>query len=149
MDLILDILGYIVDLVKKILQWLADWFLELNIFDRILVSLTIPAFFAVILPVARYKIFELWTPINNPYAVEMIYIVCLIFVSFFIPSLYALILRVGANLFYLGWIIYAYASHTISHAPYEITGGFWINIVVPLTYCVVAGLSFLFYGQDR
>jgi len=148
MNLILDLLGAALDLAKRALQWLFDWFLDLNIFDRLLVVLTLGAFFAIVLPIARYRAFETWYYINNPLAVYMIGIVALIFASFYIPSLYAAIARGAVNLYYLGWVIYIYASNTISHAPYEVTAGYWINIVIPVTYCILTALSFIFYGQE-
>ncbi len=148
MDLILDLLKSFLDLLKRTAEWLIDRFLELNIFDRLLVVSTVAAFFSIVLPVARYFIFDSWFVINNPLAVYMIGIVALVFGSFYIPPFYAFIIRTVAPLYYLGWVIYLHAAREISKAPYEITWGYWLNIAVPLLYTALAVMSFLFYGRD-
>ncbi len=148
MDIILDLLKSAFNLLKKIADWLLGRFFDLNIFDRLLVASTAVAFFAIVLPIARYYIFDTWFIINNPLAVYMIGIVMLVFGSFYIPPLYAFIIRIATSLYYLGWVIYLHAAGEISRAPYEVTWGYWINIVVPIIYCSLAVFSFLFYGRE-
>lgn len=87
MDIILDLLKSAFNLLKKIADWLLGRFFDLNIFDRLLVASTAVAFFAIVLPIARYYIFDTWFIINNPLAVYMIGIVMLVFGSFYIPPL--------------------------------------------------------------
>ncbi|PKL41194.1 MAG: hypothetical protein CVV44_00725 [Spirochaetae bacterium HGW-Spirochaetae-1] len=152
MDIIIDLLKTILSFVKRILDRLLNRFMELNIFEKVLIINTLLAFFAIILPVARYFIFETWFYINNPLAVYMIAIVIIIYVlhylSDYLSPLIQLAVKSLANLYYMGWVIYIHLSRELSRAPYELTAGYYLNIAVPVIFTVFSALSFLFYGRE-
>ncbi len=106
----------------------------------------ITAFFAIILPVARYYIFETWFQINNPQAVYLIGIVFIMIVTMYLPLVAAFAVRLVINLWYLLWVIIVSATGSISQAPYELSIGYYFNIAAPVIYLV---LSVLYYLVQR
>jgi len=148
-EFIKDIIAWIFSLIRRAAEFLFAYFLQLGFFDKLLVLTIIPAFFAVIKPTARYYIFETWFYINNPLAENLIGIVFLIAVSFFIPPVFALILRVVPSTAYFIWVIYLQASHSISKAPYELVFWHYLNMLVPLLFAVFSLLSYLKSERGR
>lgn len=145
MNKILDIFFAIGSFIGSILRRIWEWFDDLLILDKIIVLNTLTAFLAIVLPVAKYYIFETWFSINNPLAVYMIFIVAIMWISIFkkMKSLY--IIGIISSLWYVIYIIYLMFSHGFSHAPYSLSYGIFFNIAAPLIFC---GAAFLSMGRD-
>jgi hypothetical protein len=138
LNLIQDLFSWIFNLIKKICLQLYEKFLVINIFEKCIVMMTIFAFAAVVAPMARYMIFDTYFTINNPAAHYLIGIVLVMLVTVYFPGFIPMIIRAGLNLFYLINIIYLQAAHEISKAPYELTAGYYLNIICPVVYIILA-----------
>ncbi len=142
--LFMAILGYAYDFIL----FLYEKFLEIPLTEKIIVINSIPAFFAVVLPVARYYIFEEWYNINNPLSVYMIGIVFFMVAGTIFRYFWVLVLRLLVNMYYLFWIIYLPMAGELTKAdPYEISVGYYVNIAVPAVYILVAAVSFVIYRE--
>ncbi len=128
------------------LRMTVDWFNGLELFNKVIVVNTVTAFFAIVLPIARYYIFETWFVINNPLAVYMILIAFIMVGTIFLRAmLLVFLLRVVINGWYLVAIIYLWATHTFSSAPYEVSYGIIFNIAAPVVY---GAASVMIYFQE-
>ena len=58
-----------------------------------------------------------------------------------------MIVRGILNALYLLDIIYLQAAHEISKAPYELTAGYYLNIIAPAVYIILALGSGLLYRE--
>ena len=138
-NLLYDIGSFLADKIRSA----ADWFMELNIYNKIIIINTIICFFAITLPIAKYYIFETWFFINNPVAVYLIFITIFMFVSIFFHHKYIFGARVILNLWYFLYVIYMYAFNTISKAPYVLSKGFAFNLIAPIVYLTVSVLLYI------
>lgn len=143
-DLIIDMFSSIFNFIKKICLAVFEKFMEINIFDKGIVILTILAFAAVVAPMAQYKIFDAYTSINNPIAHYMIGIVFVMLATVYFPGMISMMVRIVINLAYMIGVIYLGATHEISKAPYELSAGYYLNIIAPLFYIVLALAAGLF-----
>ena len=143
MDALKEILYSIGSFCARMVRLAIDWFMGLTLFNKIIVINTIPSFFAITLPMAKYYIFESWTGINNPISVYLILIVIIMFVTIFFHGTKVLAGRVIINAWYFIYVIVLYFSRSISHAPYEISAGYFFNLVAPLIYIAAAVLVYL------
>ncbi|MCP4134421.1 MAG: hypothetical protein GY754_25840 [bacterium] len=150
MNMFLDILQWIFDLIKKILEKLLELFLRVNIFEKLIIAALIPTFYAIAAPVAWFKMLEIFY-VNNPFAVYMIGIVTVMYITMFLRRfLFSMIIRIVINAYYLGWIIYYdHAKLFVKNNPYELTPGFAVNIIVPAVYIVLSAFSYLFVEKNR
>ena len=137
-NLILDLFSWIYNLIKRICLRLFEKFLEVNIFEKCIAVATLLAFAAVVAPMAGYTIFDTYFTINNPAAHYLIGIVLVMLVTIYYPGFIPMLIRVGINLLYLIDIIYLQAAHEISKAPYELTAGYYLNIICPVVYIILA-----------
>ncbi|MBP7734919.1 MAG: hypothetical protein KA369_02990 [Spirochaetes bacterium] len=122
--------------------------MEINICEKAIVISTIIAFAAVVAPMARYRIFDVYFYINNPIAHYMVGIVLVMIVTVYIPGLIAMAIRVILNILYLVDVIYLQAAHEISKAPYEVTVGYYLNIIIALVYIVLSLGSFFLFRES-
>ncbi len=127
----------------RMLKTAVEWFLELSLLNKIIVINIIPSFFAITLPIAKYYIFESWSGINNPIAVYLILIVAIMFGTIFFHGPMVLAGRIVSNLWYLIAVIVIYSTHSISHAPYEISIGFFFNLAAPVIYMAASAMVYL------
>lgn len=119
-------------------------FLDISIPEKIIFLNTIPALFAIVLPVARFYIFERYFNINNPLAVYMIGIVIIMFASLYIRSTIIFPVRLVLNGYYLFWVIYIPLAGELTKAqPHEIYAGYYLNIIVPAVYILASVFSFI------
>ncbi len=143
-----DLIRLIVDLVIEMLRHLYEKFYEVNFAEKVIFLNIIPAFLAIILPVARFYIFDTYFYINNPLAVYMIGIVIIMFGSLYFPGLFVFIARLLINGYYLFWIIYLPLAGELTKAhPHEITFGYYLNIAVPLIYFVFSAVSYFLFNE--
>lgn len=143
MDAIKELLYSIGRFCADLLRRLIDWFMNLDLYNKILVVNTLTAFLAIVLPIAKYYIYESWFVINNPLAVNLILIVAVMIGTMFLRGRWIMPVRVGLNLWYLVYLIYIWGTHTISHAPYVISYGMFFNLAAPAVYSVIAVMIFL------
>jgi hypothetical protein len=144
-DMILAAAGFIIRKAGEYSRIAMEWFKALPLAEELIIINGIPAICAVILPAARFYIFESWFEVNNPLAVWMIGIGFLMFGTiFFRERVWVLPARVGVNVYYLGWAIYMSASGSLSKADsFTVTGFYAFNYVVPVIYSALALMSFL------
>jgi len=142
-ELIFDIGALFAKLAGRVF----DWFLELSLMNKLVVVNISVCFFAIVLPMARYYIFDSWFIINNPAAVYLIGIIFVMMATIYLPNLYGLIIRIVLNLWYLLWILYIWASGSISHAPYEVSAGYYFNVAAPLFFMIPSALQY--YLHER
>ncbi|TAL35987.1 MAG: hypothetical protein EPN93_09310 [Spirochaetes bacterium] len=139
-----DLILYLFDLAMRLLTHVWEKYQDLEFIEKFIALTTIPAFFAVILPIADFYIFEANFSINNPIGVYLIGIVAVMIASLYFPHRFRVYVRAGINLYYLFWIIYMPLAHELTKAdPHRILFGYWLNIFVPVAYIVVSALSFL------
>jgi len=125
------------------IQTAYEWFMGLSILNKIIVLNTFTSFLAITMPIAKYFIFESWSGINNPLAVYLILIVFIMFGSIFLSGPVVPVVRIVANIWYLVAIIVISATHSISHAPYVLSFGFFFNLIAPVIYIAVSVLIYL------
>jgi hypothetical protein len=142
-DLIIDTLQSILGMVRRVLEKLLDIFLELNPFEKGVIIACVGGLLAVVLSVGRYYIFDTWFYINNPLAVYMIGLTGIMFVTTLFQHLAVMVLRVLLNAWYLAAMLVIHFSQGIIKAPYELTAGYFVNLVVPVVFIVLSGLSYL------
>ena len=147
LNLLLDLFAWALNAVKRLLVIVFEKFLNINIFEKGIVINTLLAFAAVILPVARYYIFEQYFFINNPVAHYLIGIVLIMLATVYLPGFASMLVRIALNLMYCAGVVYLQIAHEISKAPYEITAGYYLNIAVPLIYIVLAPARGLGYRK--
>ncbi len=144
LNLIINIFTWFFNLLKELGRKIIEKFLEINVFEKGIVIVTILAFAAVVAPMAQYRIFDSFFTINNPAAHYMIGIVLVMLVTVYFPGLIAMGVRVVLNILFLADIIYLQAAHEISKAPYELTWGYYLNIIVPAVYILLSlGSAFM------
>jgi len=146
-DFVINIITQIINIIRNIFEWLVNKFLETSIFEKAIVITHILAFLAVVLPVARYYIFAEYFKVNNPLAVYLIAVFFLMFITTFFPSFIKLIIREIINGYYLFWVIYVHLSQGIIKTPYELTAGYYMNIIVPIIYMILSILSYTFKDE--
>ena len=143
MDTIKELLYSLGRFCANLIRKVIGWFMGLDLLNKALVINTITAFFAIVFPIAKYYIYESWFIINNPLAVNMILIVAVMIGTMFVHGRWIMPVRVGLNLWYLVYLIYIWAAHSISHAPYVISYGILFNLAAPLIYSGVAVMIYL------
>lgn len=143
MEALKELLYSIGSFCAGILRGVLEWFLGLSLLNKIIVLNTFTAFLAITLPIAKYFIFESWFGINNPLAVYLIIIAFIMFITVFFSGLPVMAGRVIVNIWYLISVIYIAASHTVSHAPYVLSFGYFFNLLAPMVYMVVSVLVYL------
>ena len=146
-NFITDLLVWIFNAFKRLGLILFEKFLAINMFEKGIVINTILAFAAVVMPVAQYYIFEQYFFINNPIAHHMIGITAVMLVTIYFPGRISTIARVGLNALYLAGMIYLHLSHEMSRAPYEILAGYYLNLLAPAIYIILALASGLLYRE--
>jgi hypothetical protein len=147
-ELIVDATRAVFDFFAKIFSGAYEKFLDINLYEKIIVITTIPAFFSVVMAVGKFYIFELYFYLNNPLAVYMIAIVFYMYFSLFIKNLLTFSLRVVFNLYYLFWVFYKHLGGGLAKTQYELTFGYYLNIIVPVAFVVLSLLSFLIYRDE-
>jgi hypothetical protein len=125
-----------------VLSW--SWFISLPIIEKLIIFNGIPAMIAAMLPVARFDIFDSVYEVNNPLAHYMVLLGLLMFGTIFIRQIFWIVfVRVGVNLYYLGWAIYGIVGvGQITKADeYTITPYYSLNYIVPIIYASLAVIS--------
>ncbi len=148
LDLIMDILAWIYGQAKTLVLAIVEKFLEINIFEKLIVVATLLAFAAVVAPVGKYVIFDAVFKINNPIAHYMIGITLVMIATVYVPGILSMIARVSLNLSYLVYIVYLHSAGEISKAPYEVASGYYFNIAAPIVYAMCAVASVLIYRDS-
>lgn len=148
LQLLIDVLVWLFNTLKRILSMLLSKFLEINIFEKGIVLAAGIAFAAVVAPMATYIIFDTTFSINNPVAHYLMGIVLFMLVTIYFPGFISMIARVALNVAYLIGIIYLQSAHEISKAPYDITVGYYLNIITPLVYISLSFVSWLMYHES-
>lgn len=151
-----NLAGFLIQLVQFILQkaiafahivW--EWFISLPIIEKLMLAAGIPAICAVILPAAKFDIFDSVYEVNNPLSHYMAMIGIIMFVSIVVRNFrYMVLIRCGVNAYYLAWALYYYMGKgLITKADqYTITPYYLLNFIVPVIYIV---LSLLSWQRDR
>jgi hypothetical protein len=137
---------------KKVFAKLADkiWemFQRLSLSEKIIYLNIIPAFFAVILPVAQFKIFGSYSNVNNPLGVHLIGIIVIMIVSSYLHGIKRLLTRTIINLYYLFWVIFIPLSSGLTKAqPHEVSFGYYLNIAVPVIFIAASLMGFYMYRE--
>ncbi len=125
-----------------------DRFQRLSLSEKIIYLNIIPAFFAIILPVARFKIFGSYSNVNNPLGVHLIGIIVIMIASSYLHGLRRLLTRSLINLYYLFWAIFIPLSGGLTKAePHEICFGYYLNIAVPVIFVAASIIGFYMYRE--
>lgn len=142
MEQLKELLYSIGELFMRLVNRVFAWFLGLEFFNQAIIANSLTAFLAIVLPIAKYRIFETWFEINNPQAVYLIGIVFIMIATMYIPVTAAFAVRIVVNAWYLLWLIIVSATGSISHAPYELSTGYFFNIAAPVIYLILSGLYY-------
>lgn len=148
LNLIVDAFTWIFEMVKLAFRKIFEKFFDINVFEKGIAIATALAFAAVVAPMARYMIFDMYFTINNPSAHYLIGIALIMLVTIYFPGMIPFGIRVGINLLYLINIIYLQAAHEISKAPYELSAGYYLNVICPLVYIILSAGSALLYRES-
>lgn len=146
MDALVEIVQAVTAFLMGIIRRLWEYFLDLNLFEKLIVLTVIPAFLAVAFPVATYPIFDTYFEINNPLAVHLLGLMLAMFLTPFLPHVASLLVRETLCVLYFAASLYIHITGTLSHAPYTLAAGYFINCSVPILFSVFAILSFI---QER
>ncbi|MCU0843497.1 MAG: hypothetical protein MUC76_01060 [Spirochaetes bacterium] len=140
-----DLLLYVVDQLYRLVDLALGRFRDAGIAEKVVVLNSVPAFFAIILSVAQYYIFETWFYINNPLAVYLIVIVFGMLVSVFFEGPVKFLARLLLNAYYLAWVVYLPLAGELTKAdPHTLRFGYYLNIVVPVVYMGASLVTYLF-----
>ena len=156
----LDVWGYIFSKIKGLILFIIEFiygvfrriyekFLEVGVPEKAVFINLIFAFLATVMPVSKFYIFEgyKYSTNSNPLAVYMIGISIIMYITIYFRGLYVMLIRVILNMYYLFWIIYLPLAGELTKAdPYEITFGYYLNILVPIVFAG-AGLVSYFNGE--
>jgi hypothetical protein len=158
-EIFADLIGYLIIKIKEFVHFFIDLvfdllrriylkFQEINFSEKVVFLNIFLAFFAVIVPVARFYIFESYFYINNPLAVYLIGIVFIMFASIYFTGLIKLVLRLLINCYYLFWIIYLPVVGELTKAkPYELYFGYYLNIAVPVIFITFSVLNYFMFNE--
>jgi hypothetical protein len=125
-----------------------DKFLDQSLSEKIIYLNIIPAFFAIILPVAQFNIFGSYTPVNNPLAVHLIGIIVIMIASSYLNGLKRMLIRSLINAYYLFWIIFIPLSSGLTKAqPHDIIFGYYLNIAVPVIFIAASLIGYYVYKE--
>jgi hypothetical protein len=145
------ILNYAIDIIRfcvrkagelTITAW--NWFLQLPLFEKLIIFNGIPAMLAALLPVAQFPIFDSYHIIHNPLAHLVILLGLYMFGSIFLRhNGWFVIGRFVFCTYYLIRVIYvSLADNAITFSKeYTMSGSFVINYIVPVVYILFAFLS--------
>jgi hypothetical protein len=140
-----DLLLYLVDLLYRSVDVAIGRFRDVGIAEKLVVLNTVPAFFAIVMSVAQYYIFETWFYINNPLAVYLIAIVAGMLASVFFEGPVKFLARLLLNAYYLAWVVYLPLAGELTKAdPHTLRFGYYLNIVVPVVYMGASLVTFFF-----
>jgi hypothetical protein len=142
-ELLYAIVSFCVDKVRTAI----DWFMDLNLFNKVIVLNTITSFFAITLPIAKYYIFESWFYINNPVSVYLIFITMFMLGSIFFHNQIIFGVRVFLNLWFFIYILYMWVFNAISKAPYVLSKGFAFNLLAPAVYVAMSVLLYMSWEE--
>ncbi len=151
MDLFEKLRGLLLDVLQAVGRLAGtgyEKFLDLSISEKVVFLNAVGAFLAVVMPVARYYIFETYFYINNPLAVYMIGIVFVMWGTLFFEGLVKFLVRMSVNGYYLIWILYLPLAGDLTKAnPHSLSPGYYLNIAVPVVYMGASAYSF-FIGKE-
>ncbi|MBN1499086.1 MAG: hypothetical protein JW982_02940 [Spirochaetes bacterium] len=142
MNLILDVIQYIPRKLLSLFYFILDWFLGINLFEKLVVCNGLTAFFAVILPSAKYYIFESWFTVNNPMSVYMIVVAFYMFLSIFFHSKFRVISRVLLLIYFIGWTLYHHYADPFVKCEHILMTGYYLNYITAAAYLAASLLSF-------
>lgn len=143
LDNVSKALSFLWALLLKILYPVWEKFLDSTLSEKAVFLNCVAGFFAVIIPVARFYIFESYFYINNPLSVYMIAIIIIMFGSLYFTGFARMLTRVIINLYYLFWIIYLPLAGELTKAePHEICTGYYLNIAVPVVFIAASLFSY-------
>ncbi len=140
---------FVLELVIAFLKKLYEKFDEVCLAEKVIFLNTITAFFAVVLPVAKFRIpaFRSDYYVNNPLAVYLVGIAILMFASLYFFRRWVHPVRVLLNAYYLFWVFYILLAEGLTRAePHSICFGYYLNIAAPVVYMAASGAHWL---QDR
>lgn len=143
MEALKELLYSLGSFCARMIKTAIGWFMALSLLNKIIVINAFTSFLAITLPIAKYYIFETWFGINNPLAVYLILIVLIMFGTIFFHGPAVLAGRIIINLWYFISVIVIYATHSISHAPYVLSIGFFFNLIAPAIYIAAAVMVYL------
>ncbi len=159
-DTFFDIAGRLIEFVIQLIQFVFqktvelihaawEWFISLPFIEKLVIVAGVPAVFAVMLPAARFDIFDSVYEVNNPLSHYMVMIGILMFASIFVRHYrYTVLARCGVNVYYFAWSLYYYCGEgMITRADqYTVTPYFFLNFIVPVIY---VSLSVVSWMQER
>ena len=148
METILGLIRWAFDFIRKILSGLLDKFQEINLFEKGVVLMVIPAFLAIVLPVAKHYLFEEYFYVNNPLAHYLIGIVIVMFAAIYFPVKWLFVAREILNALYLFGFIYLHQWQGIVKTSYALMPGYYFNLAVPALYMILSFLSYQFGGEN-
>jgi len=157
LEIILDILLFVYEKLKELafflleliitlMKKLYEKFDEVSVPGKAIFLNTVPAFFAVVLPVAKFRIPAFGSDyyVNNPLAVYLIGIAILMFASLYFAWRWIHPARVLLNAYYLFWVFYILLGEGLTRAqPHSITFGYYLNIAVPFVYIAASAAHWL------
>jgi hypothetical protein len=147
-SIIAEILSFFIKIFFSAINRIWEKFQKISLAEKIIYLNIIPAFFAIILPVAQFNIFGSYSNVNNPLGVHLIGIIVIMIASSYLNGLKRLLARTLINAYYLFWIIFIPLSSGLTKAqPHDICFGYYLNIAVPVIFIAASLLGFYVYEE--
>lgn len=141
-NFIIDLFRWSFDKFKSLLEFLVEKFLDINIFEKLIIINTVTAFFAIVMPVASHHIFNIDFMVNNPLSVYLIGIVAVMQVTIFFPGTIFFVSRLLINCYFYFWVLYMHYGQGIVKTEYKLQPGYYVNIAVPMIYVLLSIFSY-------
>ncbi|MBN2401356.1 MAG: hypothetical protein JXN64_03060 [Spirochaetes bacterium] len=146
--IVLEIFSFFKKILFSVLSRIWEKFVKFSIPGKIILLNIIPAFFAIILPVAKFNIFEGYYSVNNPLGVYLIGVIIIMIASYYLKGITKLLTRSFINAYYLFWIVYIpFAGGLTKAQPYDITYGYYLNIAVPAIFIAASLADYFMYRE--
>lgn len=143
-----DFLGFVLEKLMNLIDRLMSKFVEVNIFEKLIILNTITAFLANVFPVASHVIFDQRFEKVNPFGEYLIGIVFMMLITVYFPGLISLIIRLVLNTWYYGWVLYIHYGEGIIKTKYVLEPGYYVSLAVPLVYLLLSVLSYLAWRRE-
>lgn len=133
-NLIKELLYYIGSLCAKLIGMAYEWFMAQSFLNKLVLGNIFLAMIAIVAPIVKYRMWDTWQGVNNPYAFFLIVISAVMFGTMFLPGTVSTAARIILNAWFLIDLLISWWTHSISRAPYVLSWGFILNLLVPVIF---------------
>jgi len=123
----------------KLAVLLLEWFINLEISEKILFLNSVLCLISVIVPAAYFNIFDSRYYVNSPVSITSIVIAMHFFASLFFHFRWVAYARVGVSAYFLLLLLSKVVFQTITKAqPYSLFWGFYLAVLAAVIYVLLS-----------